>query len=71
MESKRSRYDNLRYLALLVFMTTLLPEYGRDRSSYPVPSSRLDGVINNFVVTIPEAELSLLLWSLFMSGVSN
>ncbi|RYP11329.1 hypothetical protein DL764_000147 [Monosporascus ibericus] len=66
-------YDDVAHLAMLAFMTTLLPEYGRDRSSYLLLSNRLESTIQDFHVTsadTPDSGLSLLLWTLFISGVS-
>lgn len=67
-------HDDLTFLGLLAFMTTLLPEYGRDCTSYPLLSNRLDRAIDEFYATIADnqgEELSLLLWVLFISGFSD
>lgn len=74
MHRQGDRHDDLTFLALLAFMTTLLPEYGRDCTSYPLLSNRLDRAINEFHATIAVnqgEELALLLWVLFISGFSN
>ncbi|RYP50327.1 hypothetical protein DL768_004144 [Monosporascus sp. mg162] len=66
-------YGDVAHLAMLAFMTTLLPEYGSDHSSYLLLSNRLESAIRDFHVTsadTPDSELSLLLWTLFISGVS-
>ncbi|KAH8896040.1 hypothetical protein GQ53DRAFT_779328 [Thozetella sp. PMI_491] len=73
MHHEGDRYDNLTYLALLAFMTSLLPEYGQDCTTYPLLSNRLDGAIDDFHAMnadLQRLELSLLLWALFVSGVS-
>ncbi|RYP93165.1 hypothetical protein DL770_000739 [Monosporascus sp. CRB-9-2] len=66
-------YDDVAHLAMLAFMTTLLPEYGSDHSSYLLLSNRLERAIQDFHAMsagTPDSGLSLLLWSLFISGVS-
>ena len=65
-------YDDVPRLAMLAFMTTLLPRYGRDNSSHLL-SDRLEGAIQNLHVTPPDTQdsgFSLLLWTLFIGGVS-
>ncbi|KAL1878296.1 hypothetical protein Daus18300_002214, partial [Diaporthe australafricana] len=63
-------------LAMLAFMTTLLPEYGRapDCSSHPLLCCRLKSAIRDlhFIYSPEEnSDLSLLLlWALFIGGVS-
>ncbi|RYP63718.1 hypothetical protein DL771_009143 [Monosporascus sp. 5C6A] len=66
-------YDDVAHLAMLAFMTTLLPEYGRDHSSYLLLSNRLESAIQNLHVTYADTQhsgSSLLLWTLFISGVT-
>ncbi|KAL9120684.1 MAG: hypothetical protein Q9187_002762 [Circinaria calcarea] len=65
-------YDDVAHLAMLAFMTTLLPKYGRDDSSHLL-SNRLESAIQD--LHIPSADtqdsgFSLLLWTLFIGGVS-
>lgn len=65
-------YDDVEYLAMLAFMTTLLPEYGRDDSSQLL-SDRLECAIQDLHVTSADTQdswFSLLLWTLFIGGVS-
>ena len=65
-------YDDVAHLAMLAFMTTLLPKYGRDDSSHLL-SERLDSAVQDLDVTSADhqdSELSLLLWTLFIGGVS-
>lgn len=74
LDHEGNHYDSLVYLALLAFMTTLLPEYGRDSTSYPLLTDRLNSAINHIDVTTEDTQgpgLSLLLWALFMSGLSS
>lgn len=63
-------YDDVASLAMLAFLTTLLPEYGREQSSYPLLSNRLESTINNFHATCADKSSLLLLWSLFITGIS-
>ena len=59
-------------LATLAFMTTLLPKYGRDDTSHLL-ADRLVSAIQDLQVTsanIQDSEWSLLLWTLFIGGVS-
>lgn len=68
-------YDEVLHLAMLAFMTTLLPEYGRDHShsNYPLLSERLESAIHDLHITSignQDGGLSLLLWTLFIGGVS-
>lgn len=65
-------HDDIAHLAMLAFMTTLLPRYGRDDSNYTL-SDRLESVIQGLHVTsadIQESRPPLLLWALFISGIS-
>ena len=65
-------YDDVAHLAMLAFMTTLLPEYGRDDSSHLL-SDRLESAIQDLRVTAADNQdsgFSLLLWTLFIGGVS-
>ncbi|KAF7160795.1 hypothetical protein CNMCM5623_006389 [Aspergillus felis] len=67
------RYGEVTYLAMLAFMTTLLPEFTRDGSSCPLLSDRLGRAMQDFCVTASESSDSdpaLLLWILFISGIS-
>ena len=64
--------DNVAHLAMLAFMTTLLPEYGRDDSSHLL-SDFLESAIQDLHGTSADTQdsgFSLLLWSLFIGGVS-
>jgi hypothetical protein len=66
-------YDDVTHLAMLAFMTTLLPEYGHNNSSYLLLSDSLESAIQNLHVTSAETKdsgSSLLLWTLFIGGVS-
>lgn len=67
-------HDDVAPLAMLAFMTTLLPEYGRERSSYPLLSNRLEstfhGLHARFAVVRNSNCSPLLLWCLFISGIS-
>ncbi|KAH7313643.1 hypothetical protein B0I35DRAFT_276468 [Stachybotrys elegans] len=72
--NNKDRYGSLVYLALLAFMTTLLPEYGQDCTSYPLLSDRLEGAIKEShlaAVEIQDPESSLLLWTLFIYRAST
>ena len=65
-------YVDVAHLAMLAFMTTLLPKYGRDDSSHLL-ADRLDRAIQELHVTsadIQVSDFSLLLWTLFIGGVS-
>ena len=66
-------YDNVLHLAMLAFMTTLLPQYCRDDSSNLL-SDRLESAIQDLHIAstvTQDSSLSLLLWTLFICGVSN
>lgn len=63
-------YDDMIHLAMLAFMTTLLPEYGGDCSS-PLLSDRLESAMLNVTsADTLDSEPSLLLWALFIGGIS-
>ena len=65
-------YDDVVHLAMLAFMTTLLPKYGSDVSSHLLPN-RLESAIQDLHVTSADTQnsgFSLLLWALFIGGVS-
>lgn len=65
-------YDDVVHLAMLAFMTTLLPKYGRDDSSHLL-SDRLESAIQDLHVTSADTQdsgLLLLLWTLFIGSVS-
>ena len=65
-------YDDVAHLAMLAFMTTLLPKYGRNDSTHLL-SDRLESVIQDLPVTSADIQNSgfpLLLWTLFIGGVS-
>lgn len=66
-------YDDVARLAMLAFMTTLLPEYAYDDSNHLL-SDRLESAIQDLHVASVEdtsdRELLLLLWALFIGGVS-
>ena len=65
-------YDDVTHLAMLAFMTTLLPEYGRD-DSCNLLSDRLESAIQDLHVTSADTQDSgfpLLLWTLFIGGAS-
>lgn len=72
--SKRT-YEDVAHLALLSFMTTLLPEYGSDQSSYLLLSIRLENAIQDLQIMSADSKknggYSLLLWTLFMAGIST
>lgn len=64
--------DDVAHLAMLAFMTTLLPRYGRD-GFYYLLSDRLESAIQDLQVTsvdTQEIRPSLLLWALFIGGIS-
>jgi hypothetical protein len=66
-------YDDVTHLAMLAFMTTLLPEYGHNDSSYLLLSDSLESAIQNLHFTSAETQdsgSSLLLWALYIGGVS-
>ena len=70
----RSTYEDVAHLAMLAFMTTLLPEYGSDYSSYQILSVRLEGAVRDLQVMSTDSKdsgYSLLLWTLFMAGIST
>jgi hypothetical protein len=74
LDDEGNHYDRLVYLALLAFMTTLLPEYGRGSTSYPLLTRRLNGAVNQFVNATKNTQgqgPSLLLWALFIRGLSS
>ena len=65
-------YDDVAHLAMLAFMTTLLPKYSRDDCSHLL-SDRLESAIHDLHVTSADTQdsgFSLLLWTLFIGGVS-
>ncbi len=65
-------YDDLAHLAMLAFMTTLLPNYAGDDSRHLL-SDRLESAIQDLHVTSADTQDSgfpLLLWTLFIGGVS-
>ena len=65
-------FDDVTHLALLAFMTTLLPKYCHDDSSHLL-SNRLESAIQDLQVTSADTQdngFSLLLWTLFIGGVS-
>ncbi|KAF4210731.1 hypothetical protein CNMCM8980_005897 [Aspergillus fumigatiaffinis] len=69
----RGRYGDVTYLAMLAFMTTLLPEYTRDGSSCPLLSDRLGSAVQDLCITASESsdfDSPLLLWIFFISGIS-
>ena len=69
----RGPYDDVIHLAMLAFMTTLLPKYCGDDSSNLL-SERLESAIQDLHITSAVTQysaLSLLLWTLFIRGVSN
>lgn len=69
----RTLYEDVVTLSMLAFMTTLLPEYGRDHSSYLLLSERLKKTIQDVYAPSTDkhyGERSLLLWAMVMSGVS-
>ncbi|KAH9206689.1 hypothetical protein DL95DRAFT_438854 [Leptodontidium sp. 2 PMI_412] len=66
-------YNQLACFSMLAFMTTLLPEYGRYDSSYPLLSQKLENIIQNINTTptyIQHSKLTLLLWGILISGIS-
>lgn len=65
-------HDDVAHLAMLAFMTTLLPRYGRDDFNYLL-SDRLDSVLQELCVTsvdTQDSRPSLILWTLFIGGIS-
>jgi len=65
-------YDDVAHLAMLAFVTTLLPKYARDDSSHLL-SDRLESAIQDLHFTSADTQdsgFSLLLWTLFIGGVS-
>ncbi|KAI9661291.1 MAG: hypothetical protein M1821_009618 [Bathelium mastoideum] len=71
--SERS-YEDTMHLAMLAFMTTLLPEYGSDRSSYLLLSVRLESAVQGLQVMASDSNDGgdpLFLWTLFMAGIST
>lgn len=63
---------DVAHLALLAFMTTLLPKYGRDDSNDLI-ADYLEKAIQDLHITSADTQdsgLSLLLWALFIGGVS-
>ncbi|KAH6647334.1 hypothetical protein BKA67DRAFT_523286 [Truncatella angustata] len=63
----------MTHLAMLAFLTSLLPVYVHDCSSYPLLSDCLQYTIQGFHSNYLDTETSgtlLILWSLFISGVS-
>ena len=70
----RRTYGDIAHLATLAFMTTLLPEYGSDRSSYLLLSDFLKSAVQNVQVMSADSKddgYSLLLWTLFVAGIST
>ena len=68
----RGLYVDVAHLAMLAFMTTLLPKYGRDDSSHLL-ADRLKRAIQDLYISSADAQdsgFSLLLWTLFIGGVS-
>ena len=68
----RGPCDDVLHLAMLAFMTTLLPKYCRDDSS-SLLSDRLESAIQDLHITSAathDSAFSLLLWTLFIGGVS-
>ena len=64
-------YDDVVHLTMLAFMTTLLPKYCSEDSSYL--SDRLESAIHDLQLMPAETDdsrLSLLLWILFIGGIS-
>ncbi|PYI02928.1 hypothetical protein BO78DRAFT_323961 [Aspergillus sclerotiicarbonarius CBS 121057] len=64
---KKPSKPGVTYLAMLAFMMTLLPEYTRDGSICPLLSDRLE---NTMASELLYSDLPLLLWVLFISGMS-
>ena len=68
----RGPYDDVLHLAMLAFMTTLLPKYCCD-DSCNLLSDRLESAIQDLHITSTVTHVgafSLLLWALFIGGVS-
>ncbi|KAK2591971.1 hypothetical protein QQS21_010343 [Conoideocrella luteorostrata] len=66
-------YCHVAYLAMMAFMTTLLPEYRRDDSAYSLLASRLETAIHYFDIRLAgssDSDFSLVLWVLFIGGIS-
>lgn len=72
----KRRYDEVANLGMLAFMSTLLPEYGREpgRSGSPLLCRCLRSSIQDvhFISTLEDNRqcLLLLLWALFIGGVT-
>ena len=65
-------HDDVAQLAMLAFMTTLLPKYGRDNSNHLL-SDRLESAIQDLHVAFTDTQDSmfpLILWALFIGGIS-
>ena len=66
-------YDDVTHLGMMAFMTTLLPEFGREDSRYVLLSERLESAIQLLHDTFADEQdiwLALLLWTLFIGGIS-
>ena len=65
-------YDDMVHLTMLAFMTTLLPNFGSDSSSHLL-SDLLESAIQKLHIASADnqnSEFSLLLWTLFIGGIS-
>jgi hypothetical protein len=62
-------FEDLLHLALLAFLTTLLPEYGQDHYKYDLLSHRLRRAISMFVPTT-DRHAEIMVWTLFVAGIS-
>jgi hypothetical protein len=66
-------YKHLTYLAMISFMTTMLPEYTRDGASFSLLADGLESAMQDLCPTASESSdynSPLILWTLFISGIS-
>lgn len=69
----KAPHDDVAHLAMLAFMTTLLPEYHSDHSNYLVLSVRLRSAIQDLQrmsADDSDSDGALLLWALSVAGIS-
>ncbi|KAJ5767045.1 uncharacterized protein N7511_004661 [Penicillium nucicola] len=67
-------HENVKYLAMLSFMTTLLPEFTSDGPNFPLLSERLKKAIQDLCIMTSEGadyNSPLMLWTFFMSAIST
>jgi hypothetical protein len=66
-------YKHLTYLAMISFMTTMLPEYTRDGATFSLLADGLESAMQDLCPTASESSeynSPLILWTLFISGIS-